>query len=64
MLTEEEIRRIARRKNLYVGLTEKDYVLEWLLKGIYESEIKDSLIFKGGTAIKKSLLSGNLEIFS
>ena len=53
MLTEEEIRRIARRKNLYVGLTEKDYVLEWLLKGIYESEIKDSLIFKGGTAIKK-----------
>ena len=53
MLTEEEIRRIARRKNLYVGLTEKDYVIEWLLKGIYESQIKDSLIFKGGTAIKK-----------
>ena len=53
MLTEEEIRRIARRKNLYVGLTEKDYVIEWLLKGIYESEIKESLIFKGGTAIKK-----------
>ena len=53
MLTEEEIRRIARRKNLYVGLTEKDYVIEWLLKGIYESKIKDGLIFKGGTAIKK-----------
>ncbi|MEA2053573.1 MAG: nucleotidyl transferase AbiEii/AbiGii toxin family protein, partial [Candidatus Thermoplasmatota archaeon] len=53
MLTEEEIRRIARRKNLNVGLTEKDYVIEWLLKGIYESNIKDGLIFKGGTAIKK-----------
>lgn len=53
MLTEEEIRRIARRKNLNVGLTEKDYVIEWLLKGIYESKIKDSLMFKGGTAIKK-----------
>ena len=53
MLTEEEIRRIARRKNLNVGLTEKDYVIEWLLKGIYESKIGDSLIFKGGTAIKK-----------
>lgn len=53
MLTEEEIRRTARRKNLNVGLTEKDYVIEWLLKGIYESNIKDNLIFKGGTAIKK-----------
>lgn len=53
MLTEEEIRRIAKRRNMSVGLTEKDYVIEWLLKGIYESEIKNNLIFKGGTAIKK-----------
>ena len=53
MLTEEEIRRMAKRRNMSVGLTEKDYVIEWLLKGIYESEIKDNLIFKGGTAIKK-----------
>lgn len=53
MVTEEEIRRIARKKELTVGLTEKDYVIEWLLKGIYESDIKNKLIFKGGTAIKK-----------
>ena len=53
MLTEEEIRRIAKRRNMSVGLTEKDYVIEWLLKGIYESNVKDNLIFKGGTAIKK-----------
>ena len=53
MLTEEDIRRIAKRTNLNVGLTEKDYVIEWLLKGIYGSEIKNNLIFKGGTAIKK-----------
>jgi len=53
MLTEEEIRRIARRKKLSVGLTDKEYVIEWLLKGIYESKIKDNLIFKGGTAIQK-----------
>lgn len=53
MLTEDEIRRIARRRNLNVGPTEKDYVIEWLLKAIYESNIKDSLIFKGGTAIQK-----------
>ena len=53
MLTEEEIRRIAKRRNMSVGLTEKDYVIEWLLKGIYGSKVKDNLIFKGGTAIKK-----------
>ncbi|MCK4458602.1 MAG: nucleotidyl transferase AbiEii/AbiGii toxin family protein [Methanosarcinales archaeon] len=53
MLTEEEIRRIARRKKMSVGLTDKEYVIEWLLKGIYESKIKDHLIFKGGTAIQK-----------
>lgn len=53
MLTEEEIRRIAKKRELNVGLTEKNYVIDWLLKGIYESDIKDKLIFKGGTAIKK-----------
>lgn len=53
MLTEEEIRRIARRKKFSVGLTDKEYVIEWLLKGIYESKNKDNLIFKGKTAIQK-----------
>jgi len=54
MLTEEEIRRIARKKGMSVGLVEKDYVIEWLLKGIYESKLKEDLTFKGGTAIKKA----------
>ena len=53
MLTEEEIRRIARRKKLSVGLTDKEYVIEWLLNGIYKSKVKDNLIFKGKTAIQK-----------
>lgn len=53
MLTEEEIRRIARARGLNVGLAEKDYVIDWLLKGMYESGIGKSLLFKGGTAIKK-----------
>ena len=64
MLTEEEIRRIARRKKMSVGLTDKEYVIEWLLKGIYESKIKDRLIFKGGTAIQKVYFQRDLEIFS
>lgn len=54
MLTEEEIRRIARKRGLSVGLAEKDYVIDWLLKGIYASNIGQALIFKGGTAIKKA----------
>lgn len=54
MLTEEEIRRIARTRGLSVGLAEKDYVIDWLLKEIYASNIGQALIFKGGTAIKKA----------
>ncbi|MFH1077524.1 MAG: hypothetical protein V1753_11975 [Pseudomonadota bacterium] len=53
MLTEEEIRRIARVRGLNVGLAEKDYAIDWLLKGINESKIGKILLFKGGTAIKK-----------
>ncbi|MBU4245823.1 MAG: nucleotidyl transferase AbiEii/AbiGii toxin family protein [Nanoarchaeota archaeon] len=53
MLTEEDIRRIARVRGMNVGLTEKDYAIDWLLKGIYASKIGKSLLFKGGTAIKK-----------
>ena len=34
---------------------EKDYALTWLLSGIYQedSKLRDILIFKGGTAIRK-----------
>lgn len=36
-------------------MIDKDYALEWLLYGIYhkDSKIKDYLIFKGGTSIRK-----------
>lgn len=54
MLTEEEIRRIARTRGLSVGLAEKDYVIDRLLQGVYASNIGQALIFKGGTAIKKA----------
>jgi predicted nucleotidyltransferase component of viral defense system len=33
---------------------EKDYIISWVLWGIYNNEpLKDALIFKGGTCIKK-----------
>ena len=51
MLREEDIRRIAAKSGLSVGLTEKDYAIDWFLKGIGEAGV--NIIFKGGTAIKK-----------
>jgi hypothetical protein len=33
---------------------ERDYVLSWVLAGIYRLDaLRDALIFKGGTALKK-----------
>ncbi|MFQ6056580.1 MAG: nucleotidyl transferase AbiEii/AbiGii toxin family protein [Methanosarcinales archaeon] len=53
MITKEEIRRIARQKGIPAGIIEKDYVLGWLLYGISRSNLKNILIFKGGTALSK-----------
>lgn len=44
------------RKQLEVPweVLERDYILSWILAGISQAEpLKDSLIFKGGTALKK-----------
>lgn len=54
MITDKAVRRIARREELPAGIVEKDYVISWLLKELYEnSVIKEALAFKGGTALKK-----------
>lgn len=41
-------------------MIDKDYALEWLLYGIYhkDSKIRDSMIFKGGTSIRKIFFPG------
>lgn len=54
-MDENELRRRARKTGFDVATFEKDYALTWLLSGIYwnESKIRDILIFKGGTAIRK-----------
>ena len=56
MITADEIRRIARAQELAVGIVEKDYALTWLLRGFYSrsSPLKNSLVLKGGTAIRKT----------
>lgn len=55
ILTKDEIQIIAKKQKRPAGIIDKDYALEWLLYGIYHknSKIKDYLIFKGGTAIRK-----------
>lgn len=55
MITADETRRLAREAGLAVGVVEKDYAITWLLYGIYhrDSKLRNLLIFKGGTAIRK-----------
>ncbi len=34
-------------------IIEKDYCLSWFLFGLAQSQIKEKLIFKGGTALRR-----------
>lgn len=60
ILTNDEIRVLAAQRAKPAGVIDKDYALEWLLYGIYhkDSKIRDVLIFKGGTSIRKIFFSG------
>lgn len=54
MISKQEIMAHAKEFNLPANTIEKDYVLNWLLIGIADSEsLKDKWIFKGGTCLKK-----------
>lgn len=37
---------------------EKDYILSWVLAGLAQTDLKDILAFKGGTALKKIYFQG------
>ncbi len=62
MVTKDEIVKIARINKLPLGIIEKDYVLTYILKRIYESPLKKKLIFKGGTALHKLYLHKRISI--
>lgn len=54
MIDKSEILNLAKKNNLDPSIIEKDYVLGWLLIGIYENkEVFQSWVFKGGTCLKK-----------
>lgn len=54
MIDRREILELATQTSLNPHVIEKDYVLGWVLAGIYaHEELAESWIFKGGTCLKK-----------
>ena len=54
MIGRDEIMSIANQVGLRPQVVEKDYVLGWLLAGIFrDPELSQSFVFKGGTCLKK-----------
>ena len=62
MITDPELRKIARERKLRLDIVEKDYALGWILIGIYNSSLSNSLLFKGGTALSKIYFPFNWRI--
>ena len=54
MISLNEIQQVAAEANADIAVIEKDYMLSWVLKGIFESNLADGLVFKGGTALRKA----------
>ena len=54
MIKPKEISRLANSDGVRQQQIEKDYITSWVLWGIHNNDtLKDALIFKGGTCIKK-----------
>ena len=53
MIPKNEILEFATSSNLRPHVVEKDYVLGWILAGIYQHDIGKTWVFKGGTCLKK-----------
>lgn len=47
------LQRIAKERNVPPHIVEKDYVIGWILRGLWKSGIYNDLVFKGGTCLKK-----------
>lgn len=62
MVTKAELVSIARKQKLPLGMIEKDYVLTLVLREIYNSQFKNTLVFKGGTALHKLYLHKRLSV--
>jgi len=54
MISQAELFRLAQRFGVGERITEKDYVLSWVLIAIAEGDLREHVVFKGGTALKKA----------
>lgn len=53
MISDAQVRTLARQDSVTAGLAEKNYVNSWILYAIYAGPFDESLVFKGGTALSK-----------
>ena len=59
MIEFQELRRKSREWKIPEQAVEKDYVLGWVLKGIFDDKVLgNSLVLKGGTALRKAYFPG------
>lgn len=50
----KRLEEVSKQTSLRLDVVQQDYILSWLLVGIFEHPaLKSSLVFKGGTALKK-----------
>jgi len=63
MITRRELRQQAMRQGVALGALEKDYILTLILRRLYAEEIwRNTLVFKGGTALHKFYLGRRLSL--
>jgi predicted nucleotidyltransferase component of viral defense system len=63
MITRRELRQQARRQEVSLGALEKDYILTLVLQRIYAEETwRQTLVFKGGSALHKLYLHHRLSL--
>lgn len=58
MINRAELQRRASREGIPLEILERDYVLGWVLWGLFsDRELQKKLVFKGGTCLKKVYFS-------
>ena len=58
MLSKAELQRLANREKVALGILEKDYIVTEVLKALSQvPEFGETLVFKGGTALRKVYFS-------
>lgn len=55
MINLSELKGKSEESRVDISVLERDYVISWVLKGIYDNPVlKEGLVFKGGTALRKT----------